>query len=200
MSGIMCIGIGALHDTSSAQNAQILELLKSFNVSYNNQVDLRALCSFVFCKSEGQSAFNNLDEAQKGEGDVFEIKDGFPFYYVKNTNRELLKYTNGEMRKLFMVFLELLNKFKPDVILSYGDDFFVSSVSAESSRRNIPQVHFALKLKNEIAQGYADFCIDSKKIASYKKDINTFAKDLLPLLSKKASVNPQYFRSGYAYK
>lgn len=140
MKKILWISPYSLHDTSSGAAVQCRLMLEK--LAATGQIQVMALGSFIFDNPRGASMFTDLKEKLAGKEQYFNLTDRHVQYvYVRCHNTNVDQHTGGEQRIFFQKFIELLNSFKPDLLIGYGGDMLSMSMRSEAHRRGIPVVY-----------------------------------------------------------
>ena len=142
MKKILWISPYSLHDTSSGAAVQCRLMLEKLAERSQGQIQVVALGSFIFDNPCGASMFTDLKEKLAGKELYFNLTDRHVQYiYVRNHNTNVDEQTGGEQRIFFQKFIELINNFKPDLVMGYGGDMLSMTMRAEAHRRGIPVIY-----------------------------------------------------------
>lgn len=129
----------ALHDISSGKAHQARVMLQALQAS---GLQVQAICGLIFDCEEGKAAFTDLEEKLKDDKKFFQAKDnGIDYTYTRTASIDYDKFTQDEQNLFFARYCEILRCFRPDIVISSGDDLMSLTVRAEAKRRGIPSIY-----------------------------------------------------------
>ncbi len=149
MPKILWMSPYSLHDISSGASIHCRYILESLQQS---GFEIWAFSSFVFDRPHGgEATFGNLDDlyAKSPRTSIFELNDrGIHYIYLKSKTTTELKRTCAEQMEYFAHFCEVLDIYKPDIVLGYGTGMDSYTCFAEAKRRGCATVYMLLNGKH----------------------------------------------------
>lgn len=131
-----------VHDTSSGAAIEIRNMFEYF---VKRGVDARVQGCFIFDHPRGASNFPNLEkdlEANKDK-DFFNVTmDGVRSQYMRTKSPHVADFCDAEQRKFYARFCQILNEFKPDVVMMYGGGMTEMVMRSEARRHGVAVVYF----------------------------------------------------------
>lgn len=143
MPKILWVSPVSLHDISSGASLHCRTLLESLS---NYGFEIVALSSFIFEHPLARNvAFDNIHTLleQHPQTNIFELQERKVRYlYVKSSSVVETARTLDEQNVFFTCFCDLLERFKPDMVMGYGKSFDCINCFAEAKRRKIATVYW----------------------------------------------------------
>lgn len=149
MPKILWMSPYSLHDISSGASIHCRYILESLQQS---GFEIWAFSSFVFDRPfGGNSTFGDINAlyARNPQASIFELDDrGIHYIYLKcKTTTELLRSVN-EQNEYYDRFCEVIEVYRPDIVLGYGTGMDSYTCFAEAKRRGLSTVYMLLNGKH----------------------------------------------------
>ena len=139
----------SLHDISSGASIHCRYILESLQQA---GFEVWAFSSFVFDRPYGgTTTFGDLEKLyeRQPEARIFELNDrGLHYIYLKNKTTTEMQRSCNEQMEYFERFCEILDLYKPDIVLGYGTGMDSYTCFAEAKRRGIATVYLLLNGKH----------------------------------------------------
>lgn len=128
----------AMHDTSSGAALQCNTILKKLQ---ERGVIVKALGGLIFDSPLGTSCFANINDLMKSDKKFFyEYDHGIEYIIVKTKSYSRNAITNTEQNIYYEKYLELLDNFKPDILIGNYSGILTYAFRHEAARRGIPSI------------------------------------------------------------
>lgn len=130
----------SLHDTSSGASVNVKDMLENLvKIGF----EVWSCSSFVFDNKHGTTAFGDLDQKLSTDPHRTFILDdnGIHYIYTRCQMRSEMDFTLAEGQLLYDTFLDVLDEFKPDIVLGYCPGMTSLSCFAEARRRGIKTIY-----------------------------------------------------------
>lgn len=140
MPKILWLSPYSLHDTSSGASVSIKDMLENL-VKIGFQV--WSCSSFVFDNKHGTTTFGDLDQKLSADPHRTFILDdnGIHYVYTRCHSRSEMEFSLAEGQLLYDTFLDVLDEFKPDIVMGYCPGMPSLSCFAEARRRGIKTIY-----------------------------------------------------------
>lgn len=128
-------------DTSSGASMSVREILRQF---VNRGYEVEIIGATNFDDPKGVSRFKDQWEVlKKSDQDFFSVNDGNLLHkLVKTKSTERKNMTRDEENALVVAYTRLLDKFKPDLVFTYGGQLIDAFFPLEARLRGIPSVAY----------------------------------------------------------
>ncbi len=128
-------------DTSSGASMSVREILRQF---VNRGYEVEIIGATNFDDPKGVSRFKDQWEVlKKSDRDSFAVNDGNLLHkLVKTKSTERKNMTRDEENALVVAYTRLLDKFKPDLVFTYGGQLIDAFFSLEARLRGIPSAAY----------------------------------------------------------
>lgn len=149
MPKILWMSPYSLHDISSGEAIHARQLLESLHLA---GFEIWAFSSFIFDRFYGGSVtFGDLEKlyAKQPQANIFELNDhGIHYIYVKNRTISEAQRSLQEQMEYFERYIEILELYRPDLVIGYGTSLDSYTCFAEAKRRGIATVYLLLNDKH----------------------------------------------------
>lgn len=149
MPKILWMSPYSLHDTTSGASIHCRAMLENLA---QKGFEIWAFSSFVFDRPQGgTTSFGDLKElyARQPNVNIFELNDHRIHYiYLKNTHTYEMERSCIEQMEYFYQFCEILDVFKPDIVLGFGTGMDSYTCFAEAKRQGCATVYMLLNGKH----------------------------------------------------
>lgn len=149
MPKILWMSPYSLHDISSGASIHCRCILEALSKS---GVTVWAFSSFIFDRYDGgKAAFGNLKDFfnQYQNQELLEFDDrGIHYIYTHSKQTTEIFRTCNEQLRFFEHYCDILDFFKPDIVIGYGTGMDSYTCFAEASRRKIATVYLLLNGKH----------------------------------------------------
>lgn len=165
----------SLYDRTSGAAISMRLMLEELS---KRNIEVKVLGSLFFDTPYGRKTFEeSYGINQEVLKEAFQIpNEALSIINVPCVSWNKMDQTNAEQVEFFMMYVALLDEFRPDVLLTYADDVFSLAMRAEAKLRGIPVVCPVLNSGyNQVNFAYTDLIItDSKSTAQLciKRRIN----------------------------
>ena len=128
-------------DTSSGASMSVREILRQF---VNRGYEVEIIGATNFDDPKGVSRFKDQWEVlKKSDRDSFAVNDGNLLHkLVKTKSTERKNMTRDEENALVVAYTRLLDKFKPDLVFTYGGQLIDAFFPLEARLRGIPSAAY----------------------------------------------------------
>lgn len=149
MPKILWMSPYSLHDSTSGASIHCRAMLENLA---QKGFEIWAFSSFVFDRPQGgTTTFGDLQElyARQPHVNIFELNDHRIHYiYLKNAHTYEMERSCSEQMEYFHQFCEILDVFKPDIVLGYGTGMDSYTCFAEAKRHGCATVYMLLNGKH----------------------------------------------------
>lgn len=139
----------SLHDISSGVSIHCRCILESLQQA---GFEVWAYSSFVFERPYGGTAtFGNLEQLyeRQPQAKIFDLNDRNVHYiYQKTKHNSDAERTCDEQMEFFEHFCEIMDLYRPDVVLGYGTGMDSATCFAEAKRRGVATVYMVLNAQH----------------------------------------------------
>lgn len=149
---ILWYSIPSLHDNTNGAAISSKVMLEGLA---RRGIEVKALNALVGDDVRGLEIFNritkNIPDAKQRK--YFQFIDAGVEYFVANTKGHVSNdVTNGDQNIIFDLFVQLLDKFQPDMVMGYSGDVFSQYLRHEAHARGIS---VAYALHNGLHKGFS---------------------------------------------
>ena len=118
MPKILWMSPYSLHDVSSGASVNCKTMLEALA---KNGFEVWSCASFIFDNISGSIVFGDLDKKLKEDNHKTFILDdnGIHYIYTRCDSRREMEFTLAEGQLLYETFLDVLDEFKPDIVIGY---------------------------------------------------------------------------------
>lgn len=140
MPKILWLSPYSLHDTSSGASVNVKDMLENL---VKLGFEVWSCASFVFDNKSGTLTFGDLDRKLSTDPHRTFILDdnGIHYVYTRCQKRNEMEFTLAEGQLLYDTFLDVLDEFKPDIVMGYCPGMASLSCFAEARRRGIKTIY-----------------------------------------------------------
>ena len=140
MPKILWMSPYSLHDVSSGASVNCKTMLEALA---KNGFEVWSCASFIFDNISGSIVFGDLDKKLKEDNHKTFILDdnGIHYIYTRCDSRREMEFTLAEGQLLYETFLDVLDEFKPDIVIGYCPGMTSLACFAEARRRGIKTVY-----------------------------------------------------------
>ena len=140
MPRILWMSPYSLHDTSSGASVDAKNMLESL---VNHGYEVWSCASFVFDRPNGAGFFGDLSQLlDSHSAKVFNLEDhGIKYTYVRCQNTYEQLFSMEESQLFYEVYLEILDRFNPDIVLGYCPGMISLACFSEAQRRGMKTVY-----------------------------------------------------------
>lgn len=140
MPKILWMSPYSLHDTSSGASVDAKLMLENMQ---RRGWDVWSCASFVFDNKAGSLVFGDLDKKlAEDQHQTFVLDDnGIHYVYTRCKNTFEMEFSLDEGELFYNTFLQVLDAFKPDIVLGYCPGMTSMACFAEAQRRGISTVY-----------------------------------------------------------
>ena len=198
MPKILWMSPFSLHDISSGASINCKTVLEGL---VKRGFEVWSCSSFIFDVPNGARLFQNLTETlAQSERNIFETDDnGIHYVYTRCHSTFEHEQTLDEMDLYYNTYCEVLDRFKPDICISFGTSMVSMTCFAEAKRRGIITIYPVLN-GNHGNYSFPDIDLiltDSKASAQLYRERDhirmiPIQETFNPALFTSATRNPQY--------
>ena len=140
MPRILWMSPYSLHDTSSGASVDAKNMLESL---VNHGYEVWSCASFVFDRPNGAGFFGDLSQLlDSHSAKVFNLEDhGIKYTYVRCQNTYEQLFSMEESQLFYEVYLEILDRFNPNIVLGYCPGMISLACFSEAQRRGMKTVY-----------------------------------------------------------
>ena len=149
---ILWYSIPALHDNTNGAAIHSKIMLEALA---RRGIEVKVLNALVGDDVRGLAVFNRIAEQipNAKSRKFFQFIDSGIEYFVANTKGHVSNdVTNGDQNIIFDLFVQLLDKFQPDLVMGYSGDVFSQYLRHEAHARGIA---VAYALHNGLHRGFS---------------------------------------------
>lgn len=168
MPKILWMSPYSLHDISSGASIHCRYILESLQ---QRGFKIWAFSSFIFDRPHGGMAtFGDLATfySQRPRAQIFEFNDrGIHYIYLKSKQTYERQRTCDEQMMFYEYYCDILERFKPDIVLGYGTGMDSYTCFVEAKRRGIKTVYTLMNGKHgHFSFPYFDMVITDSQTTS----------------------------------
>lgn len=140
--GILWAAPYCLHDSSNGASILVRLMLTQLR---KRGLRCHALSALTFDSPRGTESFPDFQEQISKKNLWYALQDSDVHYdYLRTASQNIDEMTRSEETTFFLRFLMVLEEFKPDVVLLFGDSTLEYSILAESKRRGLHTMRLVL--------------------------------------------------------
>ena len=163
---ILWISARSIQDTTTQDTICAKAMLKA--LTFYEDIDIACASTFAFLDANALKTIltNNIQDQDKIT--IVHDETRIQYFYKKCSTNLYKDLTQKDYMGLNLLIGDLYRKFKPDLIIGYGqDDFFIGANFVEAKLRGVPTVYFlpniqhhdvAFSLSDVIFSPYASVC------------------------------------------
>lgn len=143
MPKILWMSPYSLHDVSSGASVHCKTMLETLA---KTGWEVWSCASFIFDNISGSIVFGDLDQKLKEDNHkTFVLDDnGIHYIYTRCDARREMEFNLAEGQLLYDTYLDVLDEFKPDIVIGYCPGMTSINCFAEARRRGIKTVYILL--------------------------------------------------------